>query len=260
MKGNFIIGLDLGSTWCKGVIIDNKKNVIATSLEKTGYSFIETAGNILADLFKKSGVTKDKIKKIVATGYGRKSIKIADIVKTEIMCHAKGAYHFFPDAMILIDIGGQDNKIVHVGKNGEIINFKLNRKCAAGTGAFIEESLSRLQVSFENVSKLIEESDKDITIASFCTVFAQTEIIKLIKENEKLPNIIKGIFNSVATRIIEMETLHGTVVLTGGVIAYYPFFKEILEKKANCEVKVPLYPQFSGAIGAALFGINSLTA
>ncbi len=253
----YYLGLDLGSTWCKGVIINNKKEVIATSLEKTGYSFIETSEKLLEELFKKSSIKREDIDKIVATGYGRKSIEIADIIKTEIMCHAKGAYHFFPEKFILIDIGGQDNKIVHIGENGEILNFKLNRKCAAGTGAFIEESLSRLQVPYEKVEELIKKSDKDITIASFCTVFAQTEIIKLIKENEKVENIIKGIFNSVATRVIEMETLHGTVVLTGGVIAFYPFFKEILAKKANCEVKVPPYPQFSGAIGAALFGLNS---
>ncbi len=256
----YYLGLDLGSTWCKGVIIDKNKNVLATSLEKTGYSFIETAEKLLSDLFKKSSLNRKDIAKIVSTGYGRKSIDIADIIKTEIICHAKGAYHFYPEKSILIDIGGQDNKIVHIGENGEILNFKLNRKCAAGTGAFIEESLSRLQVPYDKVAELIKKSDKDITIASFCTVFAQTEIIKLIKENEKLENIIKGIFNSVATRVIEMETLSGTVILTGGVIAFYPFFKEILKKKSGCTIKVPPYPQFCGAIGAALFGINSTTA
>ncbi len=252
----YYLGLDLGSTWSKGIVIDENINIVATALKKTGYSFIETSNLVLNELFEKSGLKKEDIKKIVSTGYGRKSIDFADMAKTEIMCHAKGAYHFFREKSILIDIGGQDNKIVHIGENGEVVNFKLNRKCAAGTGAFIEESLSRLQVPYEKVAELYEKSDKDITIASFCTVFAQTEIIKLIKENEKVENIIKGIFNSVATRVIEMETLHNTVILTGGVIAFYPFFKEILEKKSNCEIKVPPYPQFSGAIGAALFGMT----
>ncbi len=252
----YCIGLDLGSTWSKGIIIDENGDIIATALEKTGYSFIETGNSLLKKLFEISKISQEKIDKIVSTGYGRKSIDFADMVKTEIICHARGAWHFFPEKSTLIDIGGQDNKIVHIGDNGEIINFKLNRKCAAGTGAFIEESLSRLQIPYDKVEELIKKSDKNITIASFCTVFAQTEIIKLIKENEKVENIVKGIFNSVATRVIEMENLNGTVILTGGVIAFYPFFKEILEKKSGCKIKVPPYPQFSGALGAAIFGIK----
>ena len=255
---SYVLGLDLGSTWCKGVILDENKNLITKALEKTGFSFQETSKKLLNELLNSSNLELKDIKKIVTTGYGRKSIDFGDIVKTEILCHSKGAFHFFPKRSILVDIGGQDNKIVHIGDKGEIVNFKLNRKCAAGTGAFIEESLNRLQVPYEKVGELIEKSDKDITIASFCTVFAQTEIIKLIKENEKLENIIKGIFNSVATRIIEMESLYGDVILTGGVIEFYPFFKDILAKRAGCNIIVPPNPQYCGAIGAALFGLEAL--
>jgi len=251
----YVMGLDLGSTWSKGVIINEKKEIIAKALEKTGFSFKETSKKLIDNLLKSANLSLSDIYKVVTTGYGRKSVDFQDIVKTEILCHAKGAYFYFPEASILIDIGGQDNKIVHIGEKGEIVNFKMNRKCAAGTGAFIEESLSRLQIPYEKVKSLYEKSDKDITIASFCTVFAQTEIIKLIKENEKVENIVKGIFNSVATRIIEMDTLYGNVILTGGVIEFYPFFKEVLEKKANCSIKVPPNPQYCGALGASLFGL-----
>ncbi len=254
---DYYMGLDLGSTWSKGVIIDSNKKLLAKAVEKTGYSFQETSEKLVKNLVGKLKIDLNKIKKIVSTGYGRKSIDFSNFQKTEILCHSKGAYYFFKDRITLIDIGGQDNKVVHIGEKGEVINFKMNRKCAAGTGAFIEESLNRLQILPEKVGELVEKADKDITIASFCTVFAQTEIIKLIKENEKVENIVKGIFNSVAVRVIEMESLSGNVVLTGGVIAYYPFFKEILEKRSGCKVMVPPDPQFTGAFGAALFGIES---
>ncbi len=249
---NFYMGLDLGSSMCKGVIINTDNEIIARHIVKTGYSFYDASNIIKDNLLKKAGITMKDISGIVASGYGRKNVDFANNFKTEIICHAKGAFYYFKKSAKIIDIGGQDNKVITVDKNGTVLNFKMNRKCAAGTGAFIEETANRLGVKLDDLEHYARKADKDITIASFCTVFAQTEVIRLIKEGHSLENISKGIFNSVCQRIIEMDIFNEPIILTGGVIANFPIIKELIYKKTGCEVLIPPEPQFCGAFGAAL--------
>jgi len=251
---SFFVGLDLGSSMSKGVIINNSSNIIAKYVIKTGFSFSKAAETLMDGLLSLSKISKEKIKQIVATGYGRKNVLFATSSKTEISCHAKGAYYYYPHKSKIIDIGGQDNKVIDIDEKGNIINFKMNRKCAAGTGAFIEETANRLNISLDELENYARNATENITIASFCTVFAQTEIIKLIKEGVSPENLALGIFNSVANRIIEMDILQEKIVLTGGVIAKFPIIKEILEKKTGTEIFIPPFPQFCGAFGAALIG------
>ncbi|UCC18851.1 MAG: ATPase [Promethearchaeota archaeon] len=197
------------------------------------------------------------VNSITATGYGKNKVNFAKRYKTEISCHAKGAYHYFPKKITVIDIGGQDTKVIKLDEDGKIVRFKMNRKCAAGTGAFIEEIAYRLDLPLKELNNLAAKSTSNVPLASFCTVFAKTEILTRIKEGEKIEDMIKSVFGSVIKRIIEMTEIEGVVVLTGGVIAHNKIIGEILKNELNADILIPPYPQFTGAIGAALFALES---
>jgi len=199
----------------------------------------------------------DDIGRAVATGYGRKNVDAARDSKTEISCHAKGCFHYFPMEITIIDIGGQDNKIIKLDDKGRRLNFKMNRKCAAGTGAFLEEMSLRLDIPIEEMDGLARKSTQMVEMGSYCTVFTATEVLEKIRLGKKVPDIVKGLFASVIKRIMEMDTLTGQVVMTGGVVAHNPFMVTMLEETLGRPVKVPDFPQFTGAVGAALFAMDA---
>jgi predicted CoA-substrate-specific enzyme activase len=193
---------------------------------------------------------------VVSTGYGRRNVPYAVSTRTEISCHAAGSFHHFPHAHTLIDIGGQDSKVIKVDESGKRTNFKMNRKCAAGTGAFLEEIANRLKINLEDLNNLAERAENNIQIGSYCTVFAGTEILARIREGIDVSDIVKGIFNSVIRRVLEMDTLEGDVVMSGGVVAYNPFLVKMFEERIGKKIFVPHLPQLTGALGAALYSIN----
>jgi predicted CoA-substrate-specific enzyme activase len=246
----YYAGVDIGSTWTKAVLLDREGKVAARGLKRTGMSFEEAAREALDTAAAEVGGARPAF--TVATGYGRRNAFFADARRTEISCHARGAYHHFPRECHVVDIGGQDNKIIHVLADGSVDHFLMNRKCAAGTGAFVEEIARRLDLELGALETMAERADKEITLASFCTVFSATEVIKLIREGERPENICRGIFNAVVARVTEMGPLGKTIVLTGGVVAGFPVVAEILARRADAEVLVPPDPQFAGALGAAL--------
>jgi predicted CoA-substrate-specific enzyme activase len=179
-------------------------------------------------------------------------VDFADAHVTEITCHGMGCYHYFPKSSVIVDIGGQDSKVIKLDIHGNRVDFKMNRKCAAGTGAFLEEIAARMDIPLENLDSLARKADKKITLGSFCTVFAKTEILAYLRKGERIENILRGAFQSVVNRIIEMDRFDGEVILTGGVVQYNPFLKETLGETLGREVLVPPFPQFTGALGAAL--------
>jgi predicted CoA-substrate-specific enzyme activase len=191
----------------------------------------------------------------VATGFGRDVIG-ADGVRTEISCHAKGAFRHFPREITVIDIGGQDNKVIRVSPHGKHLSFKMNRKCAAGTGAFLEEVALKMDIPLKDFTGLSRKSTKKLPIGAFCTVFTSTEVLSLIRKGEKKEDIVRGLLASVAARIMEMEPISGTVVLTGGVIAFNPGLKDVFEQDFGLKVEIPPDPQFCGALGAALYALE----
>ncbi len=201
---------------------------------------------------KRAEVERDQISCIVATGFGRRSVSFADRSKTEISCHSKGCYHYFPEKITVIDIGGQDNKVIKLDAAGRRTSFKMNRKCAAGTGAFLEEMAYKLDIPLSELEDLARKS-KGTELGSFCTVFTATEVLDRIRGGEKLEDIVRGLFNSVAKRILEMDTLTGRVIMSGGVVAYSPIVAEIISKRAKKKVEIAPHPQEMGAFGAALF-------
>ncbi len=255
MVDNYFGGVDVGASATKAVVIDNKERILGYAITKTTTNLGELANNVFLEALESSEISMEDISYIIATGYGRENVNFANKIMTEISCHSKGGRHNFKDIegpMAIVDIGGQDNKVIKLDSAGKIINFKMNRKCAAGTGAFLEEIAYKLDVPINKLDELARSATKDIEIGSFCTVFTSTEILENIKAGETKENMIKGAFLSVVKRIIEMEILEGIVVITGGVIAHNPLIGELLEKQLNVKVHIPENAQITGAFGAAL--------
>ena len=158
--------------------------------------------------------------------------------------------------MTIIDIGGQDNKVIKVDEQGRRVSFKMNRKCAAGTGAFLEEMSMRLDIPLEDLDGLASSAEQMVELGSYCTVFSATEVLEKIRQGKKIPDIVKGLFFSVIKRILEMDTLTDKVVMTGGVVAHNPYLKKMVEEMTGREILVPEFPQLTGAVGAALFALE----
>ena len=249
----YFAGIDVGTSYIKVVVIDKNNKIIGSFTDRTRADLKKSINNVFNKAISSSNIAKDNIKHITATGFGRGNVEFANSVITEISSHAKGAYHYFPKDIIIIDIGGQDTKIIKTDAKGKIQGFKMNRKCAAGTGSFLEEIANKLDIPMNEMNKLAAKSDKETALSSFCTVFASTEIITRIKEGERIEDMVKSAFESVVRRVIEMDTLVGKVVITGGVVAYNDIIMKILAKQVGKEISTPPNPQLSGAIGAALF-------
>ena len=254
---SYFVGIDIGTSYVKSVVINNNKEILSSFVQRTGTSIEISSKNAFQKVISNALLSKTAIKSITATGYGKSKVPFTANYKTEISCHAKGAYHYFPKRITVIDIGGQDTKVIKMDEQGKIIRFKMNRKCAAGTGAFIEEIAYRLDIPLKDLNNLAANSTSNVPLASFCTVFAKTEILTRIKEGERLEDLIKSAFDSVIKRIIEMTEIEGIVVLTGGVIAYNSIVGEILKKELNADILIPPHPQLIGAIGAGLFALEN---
>lgn len=249
-------GIDLGSSRTKVALIDEKKKLIGYSVKKSGSDFSKTARECLKDSMKIAGIEFKDIVKTVSTGYGRNNVEFADYYKTEIGCHSKGCYHYFPFAISIIDIGGQDNKVIKLNDNGKRVSFKMNRKCAAGTGAFLEEMAMRLDIKIEDMNDLAESSNNMVKIGSYCTVFSATEVLENIRRGIQKQDLIKGLFHSVIKRFLEMESLDSQIVMTGGVVAHNPIIIKMTEEELGVDILVTDHPQFTGAIGAALYAME----
>ena len=254
---NVYAGVDLGASRTKVAILDTDKNLLGHAVKKSGTDFGATAGFCLDASLKMAGLKKGDIEQTIATGYGRNNVSFARDTKTEIGCHAKGSFLYFPFSSTIIDIGGQDNKIIKVDQSGRRTGFKMNRKCAAGTGAFLEEMAMRLDVPLGEMDRLASQSENMVKLGSFCTVFSATEVLENIRHGKKLPDIVKGVFFSMIKRVLEMDSLTEKVVMTGGVVAHNPFMVKMTEAIIEREILVPDYPQLTGAIGAALYAMEN---
>ncbi len=250
-------GIDVGTSYIKAVLIDEKAEIIGHSIGRSGADLQSSIHSTFEALLFSSSTERESIQHITATGFGRKNVTLADNVKTEIACHSKGAFHHFPRQITVIDIGGQDTKVIKLDGEGKRTGFKMNRKCAAGTGTFLEEIAGKLQIEMDQMNELARKSENDVALSSFCTVFASSEILTRIREGENLEDMVKSAYESVARRVIEMDTLEGPVVMTGGVVAYNDIMLEVMKKYIRGEVLIPPEPQLSGAFGAALFAKES---
>lgn len=243
------VGIDIGSTASKVAVMDqDKKEILYTKLLPSGWNSRETGEEILRWLKSLDLGDMD----IVATGYGRVSVPYADKTITEITCHAKGAMYLHPGDMTVIDIGGQDTKVIVV-ENGMVSDFLMNDKCSAGTGKFLEVMANRLGLTLEEMYEYAERGEP-VPISSLCTVFAESEIISLMGKGTPREDICSGVVASIVTKVASLSSKRlkaGDVFLTGG-FCDSPYMVEKLSEELKTEVKTDPRARFAGAIGAAL--------
>ncbi len=243
------VGIDIGSTASK-VSVFQKDDLKFNIVMPTGWSSVDTS-NKIKDKLKEKGIDVEK-SKIVATGYGRVSVPYAHKTITEITCHGKGAYYLTQEDLTVVDIGGQDTKIITV-ESGNVSNFIMNDKCAAGTGRFIELMANTLNVSIGDMAEMALDG-KDIKITSMCTVFAESEVISLIGSGAKREDIARGVMNSIIGRIKTLLNKHGikgSLYLTGGLCELDPFV-QLLSEELEKEVTTSPLGRYAGSIGGAL--------
>lgn len=251
-------GIDSGSTTTNMVVLDENGNVAASAIVRTGAKAYNGAQAALEAVCRQLGVGREDFSAIAATGYGRGNIPFATGTITEITCHAKGAYHLYPQVRTVVDIGGQDSKVIVLDEAGNVKNFVMNDKCAAGTGRFLEMMARTLELDMDQMSRQGLEWKKDLTISSMCTVFAESEVISLIAENHSDSDIIHGLNKAVASKTASMVSRaggHGPYMMTGGVARNRGVVRQ-LEERLGQTLFIAKDPDLCGALGAALFALE----
>lgn len=246
-------GIDAGSRAVKVVLLDEGRHVIASGIKDQGFNHSEIAFQLLDEVLGRTEFTNQGVDKIVATGYGRDSLGFADTVVTEITCHAMGVHRLVQDVRTIIDIGGQDSKLIRLGDEGQVRDFVMNDRCAAGTGRFLEVVANRLEIDIMELGRYVNEASAPAVVSSTCVVFAETEIIGLLASGESRENIVAGVQFSIASRIGVMagRNVQEPVVFTGGV-ALIPGMDQALKRILDRDVHISPTPQMTGALGAAL--------
>jgi (R)-2-hydroxyacyl-CoA dehydratese activating ATPase len=247
-------GIDAGSRAIKAVLFDTgRSKILSFGLADQGVEQERLATELFEKLLREAGLERPQISGIVATGYGRNAIRFADTTITEITCHARGVHQLAPDARTIIEIGGQDSKVIALEDGGRVRDFAMNDRCAAGTGRFLEMVATRLDLDWDKLSALAQQSKKPALISNMCVVFAETEIIGLLADGKPLPDVVAGVQNAIATRVSALagRFISPPVYFTGGV-ALQPGMGRALEEVFSCPVRVAPQPQFTGALGAAV--------
>ncbi|MFO7840519.1 MAG: acyl-CoA dehydratase activase [Desulfosalsimonadaceae bacterium] len=250
-------GIDVGSITAKAVLMDDAR-ILGFRVLFTGYNAKQAGEKVLDELLEELFMRREDISGIVATGYGRKALSFADKAITEITCHGAGAHFIDPEVRFIIDVGGQDSKVIRVNESGKVLDFAMNDKCAAGTGRFLEVMARALEVNLSDFGEIYKNAENPARISSVCTVFAESEVISLISKGVERENIIAGIHHSVASRISSMARRVGVVepvVMTGGV-ARNSGAVMAMENKLETAIRVSEYAQVNGAIGAAILAKN----
>lgn len=257
MKTIYTMGIDVGSTASKCVILKDGADIVAKSLVSVGAG---TSGpsRAISEVLEAANMARTDMDYVLATGYGRNSLDgIADSQMSELSCHAKGAHFLFPDVHTVIDIGGQDVKILEI-ENGVMVNFAMNDKCAAGTGRFLDVMARVLEVRVDELAGLDAQSTQNVEISSTCTVFAESEVISQLAKGTDRRDIIRGIHRSVASRVVGLANRIGVrdaVVMTGGVAQNGGVVSALQEALGHPIHTSPL-TQYNGALGAALFAFQ----
>lgn len=251
-------GIDIGSITAKAALIKDG-SLAGTHLQFTGYHAGNAGSAVFQELLSRTAIDRRDIHAIVSTGYGRNSVDFADKAITEITCHGAGAHFIDPETRFVIDVGGQDSKVIKIDGSGKVLDFAMNDKCAAGTGRFLEVMARALEADLSEFGRLSAMADAPASISSICTVFAESEVISLISKGESRENMIAGIHDSVASRISAMARRTGLtppVMMTGGVARNQGVVKA-LEARLGLEIRVSDHAQLNGAIGAALLAARS---
>ncbi len=253
-------GIDAGSRTIKVVLYDSEAaQVLARGMAEQGVDQAHLTQALFDRTLKEAGLRRERLAVIVATGYGRQALRFAHTTITEITCHARGVRHLAPEARTIIEMGGQDSKVIRLEEGGQVRDFAMNDRCAAGTGRFLEVLASRLGVSFAELGELSFRSRQPAAISSTCVVFAETEIVGLLAEGTPRADIAAGVQTAVVTRVAAMvgAPIEPPVYFTGGV-ALQAGMVEALHQVLACPIHVAPQPQFTGALGAAILAARQV--
>lgn len=245
------VGMDIGSVAAKGILIKGRQSY--KDIIPTGWSPRGAGEELIKRLTETAGIDSHSIERTFVTGYGRVAFDRADKTITEIRCHAKGVADLLPEVRTIIDIGGQDSKVIRINEQGKVLDFAMNDKCAAGTGRFLQVTSNAMGMDVDELGAA-ENPLETVSMTSMCTVFAESEVISLLAQNVSRGGIIAGLHKSVARRVASMVRrigLEGPIAFTGGV-ARNQGVKRALEEELNCPILVPENCQYTGALGAAL--------
>lgn len=254
----YVAGVDVGSTQTKAVILNEEREIIARSLIDTGANVVTAAENSYLKALNVSGVQEEEIEYVVGTGYGRYRVTFGNTQVTEISCHGRGAVHMFPNTRTVLDMGGQDTKAIRVSSSGEILDFCMNDKCAAGTGRFLGAAATALEIPLGNLGQTALNAEKPVRISTTCTVFAESEVLSWLGKGKKIEDILLGVHQSIASRSIGLLRRVGIeeeLTFTGGV-ALNVGMVHVINDSLGFLVNVSDASHYMGAIGAALFALD----
>jgi len=247
-------GVDVGSLYTKAVIIDRGGELISYSIVRSGGFYEGAAEAAIEEALDSARLKQKDLSYIISTGYGRARVSFSHDHVTEISCHGRGAKWLFPDIHTIIDIGGQDSKVIYVNDEGRPKNFVMNDKCAAGTGRFLEVMAGALEVSLTEMAEISFHSQEEMEVSNMCTVFAESEVISLLAQGSEKADIAAAIFRSIARRVTGLVGKLGLkepAAMTGGVAKNQGMVRA-LEEKLRATLLIPPDPQITGAYGAAL--------
>jgi predicted CoA-substrate-specific enzyme activase len=256
----YYAGIDIGSTTSKVVILNDHQNIVDFSIVRNSYDLAKSGNSVFENSLRITGLSKSDIRYIISTGYGRRTIKFQDAAEPEVICHAKGTLHLIPTCRTIIDIGGQDSKIIELDERG-VKKFQMNDKCSAGTGRYLDALAKNiLGMELEQLGELSLKSKDPIKLSAQCTIFAESEIISFLSHSEPVENVIAGMHLSLARRVIQMGVtanipFNKDIVFSGGV-AKNRGMVETINNLLKQGIITPKEPQITGALGAALIAME----
>jgi predicted CoA-substrate-specific enzyme activase len=258
----YAAGVDVGSTQTKAVIIDEDRAIVSRALIDTGANVIHAAERSYAQALERSGLREQEVEYVIGTGYGRYRVTFGNAQVTEISCHGRGAVHMFPGTRTVVDMGGQDTKAIRVTPAGEIGDFCMNDKCAAGTGRFLGAASAALDIPLDDLGPTALQSQKPVRISTTCTVFAESEVLSWLGKGKKIEDILWGVHESIASRsagLLRRVGIEDEVTFTGGVTRNTAMVKA-LEQRLGRKLNVSDDSHYMGALGAALFALDHILA
>jgi predicted CoA-substrate-specific enzyme activase len=256
----YAAGVDVGSTQTKAVILDEGGRILSRALVDTGANVTRAAEQAFQEALRAGDLREEEVEYVVGTGYGRYKVTFGNKQVTEISCHGRGAVHMFPATRTVLDMGGQDTKAIRVSPSGEIVDFCMNDKCAAGTGRFLGAAANALELSLDQLGPTALRGERPVKISTTCTVFAESEVLSWLGKGKKLEDILLGVHQSIAARsvgLLRRVGIESEVTFTGGV-ARNPAMIAALNERLGLRVNVSEESHYMGALGAALFALDHI--
>jgi (R)-2-hydroxyacyl-CoA dehydratese activating ATPase len=256
----YAAGVDVGSTQTKAVVINEDREIVATALIDTGANVVRAAENAFKTAIETKNILEEEVEWVIGTGYGRYRVTFGNDQITEISCHGRGAAHIFPNTRTVVDMGGQDTKAIRVSESGEIDDFCMNDKCAAGTGRFLGAAASALEIPLPELGGTALTSDKGVRISTTCTVFAESEVLAWLGKGKRVQDILWGVHESIAKRtmgLLRRVGVNDEITFTGGVsknVAMIKALEDVIGQKLNVSEEC----HYMGALGAALFAMDHI--